>query len=388
MSFFRRDTGALSLADAPVEPTVTDVVAEGPSQATMVLDALGGIVQALAYYPVEMPTRSSGEVTNELTAWQRHATLGVPVSGAALATGTVGIEQRDWGGLVQAITAIRQDEHHGTAKIIGELRDALWTCVGTVHESVTSEGRADGVTDSSLGRVKRAVSGAAGRAIREDVLGAVGEIERALRDRREEQQQQYAALNRSLDALGKQLEAALKESETDPLTGVGNRKRFDVVAARAVQRVSLSRVPITLVIADMNRLKYINDSYGHLAGDAAIVSIATALRSVFKREGDSICRYGGDEFAIILNNTPLAVAKTLAQEVVVAVRASTRPHPAMEFGLGASVGVAELQYGEDVQSWVARADTAMYTAKRDVVHGICLSGVTHDPARSRVRAMA
>ena len=221
--------------------------------------------------------------------------------------------------------------------------------------------------------MRLAMGGANLSTIRTEVLTAVSEIDRALRERREEQQRQYSALAGSLDSLGRQLEEARKESETDPLTGVGNRKHFDTMAARAVQLYSLGRAPVTLLMLDMNKLKMINDSYGHPVGDAAIRSIGKALWSVFLRQSDVLCRYGGDEFAVILHGCDRTVAQKLAKRLVEAVRALPLPSPTMEFALGVSVGVAQLESGEDVTQWVDRADKAMYQAKRQAAGGVMLA---------------
>jgi diguanylate cyclase len=143
--------------------------------------------------------------------------------------------------------------------------------------------------------------------------------------------------------------------------------------SRAIQLHSLGRAPVTLLMIDLNKLKVINDSYGHTAGDAAIVSVSKALWKVFLRQSDVICRYGGDEFAVILNGCDLLVAQTLAKRLVEAVREMPKPSEAMEFALGASVGVAQLIAGEDVTQWVERADRAMYQAKRQATSGVTLA---------------
>ena len=122
------------------------------------------------------------------------------------------------------------------------------------------------------------------------------------------------------------------------------------MVSRAIQLHSLGRAPVTLLMIDLNKLKVINDSYGHPAGDAAIVSVRKALWKVFLRQSDVICRYGGDEFAVILNGCDVLVAQTLAKRLVEAVRTLPKAHPAMEFALGASVGVAQLVAGEDVDA--------------------------------------
>jgi diguanylate cyclase len=355
--------------------------AEADAQTTLVLDALGGVISALARFPVDLPHRAAAETTREITAWQRHATLGQPVGGADEGD-SVGIVDRDWKGLVRAVASLQRDEQSSIDTLVSELRAALWTCVSAVHEAVRIDDTAEAKTGTHLALMKKAVSGSQMTNIKNDVLNAVSEIDRTLRERRDEQQRQYKSLATSLDSLGRQLEEAKKESATDPLTGVGNRKHFDLMVNRAAQLFSLSRAPVTLLMIDMNKLKVINDSYGHPVGDKAISSIAHALVLVFLRQSDVVCRYGGDEFAVILMGCDMPVAQTLAKRVVEQVRTLPPPSPLMEFALGVSVGISQLQSGEDVTQWIDRADKAMYQAKKSAMGGVMLAdhGSTLPPA--------
>jgi diguanylate cyclase len=358
---------------APAAPPTVEPARHGShavdGQTTLVLDALGGVLAAIARFPIDLPHRSADATTKEMTSWQRHATMGVHLEGED-DSASVGIEDRDWRGLVRSVAALRRDEQSSVEGMVSELRTALWSCVAAVHEAVKIDDSTEVKTGTHLALVKKAVSGNQASSIRDEVLNAVGEIDRALKERREEQQRQYKVLAGSLDSLGRQLEEARKESETDPLTGVGNRKHFDLMALRATQMFSLGRAPVTLLMIDLNKLKVINDSYGHPVGDAAIRSVGKALWSVFLRQSDVICRYGGDEFAVILQGCDLQVAQTLAKRLIEAVRTLPLPSPKMEFALGASVGVAQLEVGEDVTQWVDRADRAMYQAKKAAMGGV------------------
>ncbi len=376
MFFRKKETAARIASQQTPSASVPQPAAEpshgGDGHSTLVLDALGGVIAALARFPVDLPHRPASATAKEMTAWQRHATIGLPLD-AENETTSVGIQDRDWRGLVRAVAALRRDEQSSVEALVSELRAALWSCVAAVHEAVRIEDNTDATTGTHLSLVRKAVSGGQMSSIKDEVLNAVSEIDRALKERREEQQRQYKSLATSLDSLGRQLEEAKKESATDPLTGVGNRKHFDLMSNRAVQLYSLGRAPVTLLMIDLNKLKIINDSYGHPAGDAAIVSLANALWKVFLRQSDVICRYGGDEFAVILNGCDILVAQTLAKRLVEQVRTLPKPHSAMEFALGASIGVAQLAPGEDVAGWVARADKAMYQAKRQAMGGVMLA---------------
>lgn len=337
----------------------------------LVLDALGGVITALSRYPIDLPDRSGEEISRELSKWHRHATLGYALDEHQ--QGSVGVHERDWDGVVRTITEQRREEHRYVEASISELRDALWACVETVHNAVKVDQTTDATTDQQMERAKNALKRMQTGSIKQEVLGAVLAIEGALQTRREQQQEQYVSLASKLDRLGRQLEEARRESTTDVLTGLGNRKLFDVMAQRALQMFSLGRQPVVLLMVDMDKLKLVNDMYGHQAGDAAIQNLGKALSKTFLRQSDVLCRLGGDEFAAILHNTDWKMAQTLAKRLQEQLALMPAPHPSMEFSVGASVGVAQLEIHEEVEEWVARADKALYKAKQNGRERVCVA---------------
>jgi diguanylate cyclase len=336
----------------------------------LVLDALGGVLTALSRYPIDLPDRPADKSAEEIARWQRHATMGYALEEGA---GTLGVTDRDWDGVVRAVTEQRREEHRYVDSSITELREALWACVETVHNAVKIDHTADASTGTEMDRAKNALKRLQTGSIKQEVLGAVLAIEGALQTRRDQQQEQYVTLATKLDRMGKQLEEARKESTTDPLTGIGNRKLFDMMGPRAVQMYALGRQPVVLLMIDLDKLKLVNDMYGHQAGDAAIANLGGALAKVFLRQSDVLCRYGGDEFAAILHNTDWKMAQTLARRLQEQVAAMPAPHPAMEFSIGASVGVAQLEAHEEVDEWIARADKALYQAKQNGRDRVCVA---------------
>ncbi len=359
-------------AGSPTEIVVAPSAPNNEAALGLVLDALGGVLTALSRYPIDLPDKPGDQSAEEIARWHRHATLGYALEDSAH-SGSVGVAERDWGGVVRAVTEQRRDEHKYVESSISELREALWACVETVHNSVKVDHTADATTDTQMERAKNALKRMQTGSIKQEVLGAVIAIEGALQTRRDQQQEQYVTLASKLDRMGRQLEEARKESTTDPLTGIGNRKLFDMMAPRAVQMYALGRQPVVLLMIDLDKLKLVNDMYGHQAGDAAIANLGGALAKVFLRQSDVLCRYGGDEFVAILHNTDWKMAQTLARRLQEQVAAMPSPHPAMEFSIGASVGVAQLEAHEEVDEWIARADKALYKAKQNGRDRVCVA---------------
>jgi diguanylate cyclase (GGDEF)-like protein len=349
-------------ADPSRKPGTPSRVAGGTDDVGPVLDALGGMLSSFGRHAFDMPNRPATEVSAEFSRWHRHATTGVPAAPAGTAP-AVGIRERDWDGVLRAFSEQRREESRYVEAAVSELRDALWSCVETVHNAVKIDQQADVSTEAQMLRARAAVGCLQAGDIKQEALDAVAAIQEALRERRDQQDLQYVSLAKKLDGLGRQLEDARREITTDALTGLGNRKLFDSSAQRAVQIHALGRRPVTLIMVDLNKLKTVNDMYGHQAGDAFIVGVARAMSKVFLRDSDIICRHGGDEFSVILHNTECSVGLKLAQRLHEQIALIPKPHPALELPVSASVGLAQLRFTENVTEWIARGDKAMYVAK-------------------------
>jgi len=340
----------------------------------LVLDTLGSILTALSRHSFDLPDRSAEQISAELQRWQRHATLGVPVHEHG--GNSLGVRERDWDGVSRTFTEHRREEARYVDTAVTELRDALWAVVETVHNAAKSEQHSDRVADTQVLRARTAITRLQTGQIKQEVLGALSAIEDAFRTRQEQMQQQYQALAGRIERLGNQLEEAKKESTTDALTGLGNRKLFDAMAHRAVHLHALSRQPVVLLMVDLDKFKLVNDLYGHQAGDQTLVNVAKCLSKVFMRQTDVVCRYGGDEYAVLLNNTEVKVAHMLARRLMESIGTMPAPHSAMEFAVGASVGLAQYDGEENVEAWIARADRALYMAKQNGSERIALAGAT------------
>jgi hypothetical protein len=159
----------------------------------LVLDALGGVLTALARYPIDLPDQPGEARAEELARWHRHATLGYALD-EGNGSRSVGVQDRDWGGVVRVVTEQRRDEHRYLESSISELREALWACVETVHNAVKIDRTADASTDSEMDRAKHALKRLQAGSIKQEVLGAVLAIEGALQTRRQQQQEHYVVL--------------------------------------------------------------------------------------------------------------------------------------------------------------------------------------------------
>lgn len=154
----------------------------------------------------------------------------------------------------------------------------------------------------------------------------------------------------------------VRRADFDALTGLPSRGSFLASAQAEVKRARRSLQPLAVAVIDLDRLKDINDTGGHAAGDAALQRVAAACTETF-RETDLVGRVGGDEFIAVLPDSTLAQAAAACERLLGAVRQS--PLMAQDFwiDLGVSVGVVQMQPDEDLDALIARADGAMYRAK-------------------------
>jgi two-component system cell cycle response regulator len=150
-------------------------------------------------------------------------------------------------------------------------------------------------------------------------------------------------------------------SLTDPLTGVGNRRRLDQALAAEIGRCERTGGTLSAFIADLDHFKQVNDTYGHEAGDAVLAAFGGLLRQR-TRATDIVARFGGEEFVGLMPNTDLAVAVAIAErirEAFAAFHVEPLPDP-----VTVSFGVAEMAAGEEGPALLRRADNALYQAKR------------------------
>ena len=165
-------------------------------------------------------------------------------------------------------------------------------------------------------------------------------------------------------ALIKQLEVA---ATTDPKTGLLNAVAWRQVAQKEVARAARDRHTVAVMIIDMDRFKAVNDTYGHLVGDAVLISVAERLTTEL-RQYDSIGRFGGEEFVAILPEVDLVTARAISDRILTRIRELEVFSPAAPTvpvgGFSASIGLALYPTnGADIESLMHVADSALYAAK-------------------------
>ncbi len=219
--------------------------------------------------------------------------------------------------------------------------------------------------------------------------GFVSEIYTAISDRKEVEVE-LTSINQTLQTeiqRRKVIEGSLKTlndqlqslADSDGLTCIANRRYFDETIDREWRRMARLKVPISLIILDVDCFKQFNDHYGHPAGDDCLIKIAQASQSEIKRPGDLLARYGGEEFVVILPHTDLEGAKVVADNIRHAILALKIPHKysAASSCVTVSMGIATQipPPRTQPQALIEAADQALYQAKKQGRNQFCCASI-------------
>ncbi len=153
-------------------------------------------------------------------------------------------------------------------------------------------------------------------------------------------------------------EEQASEARIDSLTGLANRRAVEEILAAEISRAQRFAHQLAVVLLDLDRFKEINDSFGHAAGDVMLRAVSRLLTSL-ARQGDTVARWGGEEFVVVLPETDLAGARRFAERL----RRTIEAHAVGEMRTSASCGVATMLPEDDVEELLSAADQALYQAK-------------------------
>ena len=163
-------------------------------------------------------------------------------------------------------------------------------------------------------------------------------------------------------------------SSRDPLTGLANRRHFELMLASEVDRVARAGEPALVLMIDIDHFKKVNDAHGHPAGDEVLRAVASALHECI-RPMDTVARFGGEEFAMILPNCGPSFAQAVAERIRLRVRAMTIAiGPGVDVRVTVSIGgaFAPQWVRSSPLLWVERADQQLYRAKSEGRNRACL----------------
>jgi diguanylate cyclase (GGDEF)-like protein len=186
------------------------------------------------------------------------------------------------------------------------------------------------------------------------------------------------------EKLERDLSAMRQLADTDPLTGMPNRRSFMASAAAAMDYFRRYARPIGFLMVDIDSFKQINDRFGHVAGDAVICAVGQHIQSAI-RASDKAARFGGVEFVVLLREAEDTAVRQLAERIRTSVEANPVSCADASISLTVSVGCAiAVQADRDVEAVMERADAALYTAKNAGRNRVVFVTTLDRPAEKRV----
>ena len=288
--------------------------------------------------------------------------------------------------LMADMRSVQEHEKEGLEIFLQQLTqhlidlDAMVEGTESQHFASQTGGRQlDAMIKAEVGDIENAVMSAVEISqMKRAIQGSLEKIHLHLVERSELEEQRQELLERQLRSLTKKLKQMEGESHQlrlrlvkelgqaliDPLTGVHNHLAFDQRAAQEFARWQRYKHPLTLMVCDVDHFKKINDTYGHKAGDRALVAIVKTIQ-FHLRETDFLARIGDKEFAVLLAETSAEDAKTVAEKLRMSVEESEFFYQGNPVPITISGGFSQFQPGDTVEAVHQRANLALNRAKHD-----------------------
>jgi diguanylate cyclase len=355
---FRRSRGALT-QPAPSPAVAPEAVA---SPVEMALDTLGGVLRTLGEFAFDQPELDAAAFTAVAERWAQHVLIAKPSPNGVAAAGD---SRRDWAGVRNFVADYCRGASTHARTVAGDLRQVVWVFIQSLSHAVAADRETDGRVREQLSRLEQLAHSPATAELKREVLATVLSVSQLLDQSRERHRAQLETLGAQVQALGTELASARRESETDPLTQLFNRRALDEHLVRSVELYRAFATESCLLLVDIDRFKSLNDQYGHVLGDDILRKTADVATRTFLRKGDFVARFGGDELAVVLRETTVGDAQSLAERLVRNVRAVEVQHGGAKIPITISAGVAAVAPGQDVKGWIEAADRGLYRAKQD-----------------------
>jgi diguanylate cyclase len=346
---------------SPLDPT--GVQANHTISENSALDLAAALLRAYGRYGIATDNASANELEERCEQWARHLLIGTPPpqdEGSAAVTAG----QRLWEGARRFFTATRRHEQEFINSRIHDLRDMLWMFIQGIRATFVEDQAADKQVTAQLDQLKQAMDTDSIEILRREVVSSLIVIGRTIEERSKRQALQMQQLGDQIKNLREELVSTQQEMSLDSLTRIYNRSSFDEMLAKTTQLSLLSGQDACLVMVDLDDFKAINDNYGHPAGDAVLTNLARIMLRAYPRKTDFVARYAGDEFAIILQDTSAKEGLGLAERLLKTVSTTfIKLSDDQTIACTISLGVAAIQNGDTTESWLSRADAALYAAK-------------------------
>ena len=265
--------------------------------------------------------------------------------------------------LRQFFSSHRIEESSYIQKTFDDFKTIIWDFADQLGEDIQAEKKTDADIGASLAGLREAVESNSIEELRAKSREFIHFYISQQSKKHTRRSQRMSRVKKNLDQVRKQLVEANQSMRTDHMTGVYNRRSFDEQMKNHLRLAEFSGAPVTLVIADIDHFKKVNDAYGHDIGDFVIKECASSLRDAFPSDQAFVARIGGEEFAVLLTGISEAEAAQMGENLLEKVRKEVFVHGPLEIRFTISMGIASAQAGETAEAWLKRADEALYNSK-------------------------
>ena len=338
---------------------------EPRSPSDKALDVVVALLRQYGKHAFDTDIAEAETVAARCEDWATRISIGTPRRDGSGTSSAPGGAFRDWTGLLAFWREQRSGESEFVVRTLGSYREAILSFAACLGKTIVEERESDARLAERLGTLRRAIASRDP----ERVVSEAEAVARAVREvmdlRRRREDEDLRLLGEHVRELRLELSEVRKKAEMDSLTQLSNRAALDAHVGHLVSLSALLAEPPLLLLADLDHFKTVNDTYGHPVGDEVLRQVSHCLSRTFLRKQDFVARYGGEEFATVLLDTTAEQAQRLAERLMEGVRALVVQYGGRELQVTLSLGLAALHPGDTASSWLARADAALYRAKRD-----------------------
>ena len=228
--------------------------------------------------------------------------------------------------------------------------------------------------ESNLTRLKGAVDSTSARSASRRLARLVEDMSHGIAAQKEASEKRVRQLAGMVQGLNSELQTARMQLAEDALTGLYNRGAFDQHLEQALSKARLAPYRFTLVLVDLDHFKAVNDTYGHVGGDRVLKQMAQVIQRLVLRATDLAFRYGGEEMAIVLDDSGAARGARIAEEIRLEMTKAVFDLPHAVHVQTASFGVAEGSEKDTSESLIRRADECLYLAKKNGRNRVVTAG--------------
>lgn len=327
------------------------------------LDTLATLLRVMGDYSFQIENDIDATTFPELCKeFSCHVENGAGVRACKIPRSVNG--SRDWGRVRRFFMDRRRSESEFVTTRLHDYRGVVEELVSGLRTLGERDQQTEACVKQSLTEIENAVGTGALPEIRKALSQTVRTVSETFAEQKRQYEAQLQELNERMSNLREDLVVAREKMTRDSLTGAYNRRAFDKAILQSLNVNFILNQPATLIMIDVDNFKHVNDTYGHAAGDEVLREFGECLSRSFIRKGDFIARYGGDEFAVILNDTTAQTAARVIERFLDTARKIRVPYSHEDAAVSCSAGFAETAPNDTSQSLISRADRGLYKAKR------------------------